>query len=563
MLAIALPTGTAVKFLPLGSNGGGHTDPGCVYTAVLDAAAAAGLPCSASTLDLRRSAMAAIEHRWSTLGPRILSQHATVLQVQSQPTVASYLLAVTLGEIPPGPEELSALIAAMGIFASVFSPAGQLVSSVGHLCSWVELALGVDAQGTYSGAVLGSRTWTPWREQRLWDASAQLHHVMSQPPSLDRAMELCTLVNSQLRTQFTAADVLGKWEQHLAASGPQLRARTSKQAQAGSSTAASCVTDLAANLKSNRFAVLGEPCQSCGLPYGFNVNEIILCNGCNHGWHQRCLQPPLAAVPEGSWHCSACSVGPCAAAASGSQPKVAGALPKQAKPAKQPPPRKQARPQAKTTAASTSTAAPARRGRGHGRQRTLQQQVDTWQQITAALCYSALIACAFCGLGTFPTTSNLRNWGIHTPPSPVQLCPALIHNPLLVGRTTSPCGGWLVCPTCSANTNWEPRADYLVPMAPEYVRSVVSLRAEVQMELALVNVGAGFIAHAAGYMATRLRRPGPLPAALLRWDPDPLQRAGTMSQAARDLLSWSILHNPIYRRFLSVVEHEAHVAPCS
>ena len=35
-------------------------------------------------------------------------------------------------------------------------------------------------------------------------------------------------------------------------------------------------------------------------------NPIVLCDGCDCGWHIRCLAPPLAAVPEGDWFCPTC-----------------------------------------------------------------------------------------------------------------------------------------------------------------------------------------------------------------------------------------------------------------
>lgn len=35
-------------------------------------------------------------------------------------------------------------------------------------------------------------------------------------------------------------------------------------------------------------------------------NEILLCDGCEHAYHMRCLPHPLAGVPEGHWRCPAC-----------------------------------------------------------------------------------------------------------------------------------------------------------------------------------------------------------------------------------------------------------------
>ena len=45
-------------------------------------------------------------------------------------------------------------------------------------------------------------------------------------------------------------------------------------------------------------------CESCGskqLDLG-----MLLCDGCERGWHMRCLRPPLAEVPTGAWLCPGC-----------------------------------------------------------------------------------------------------------------------------------------------------------------------------------------------------------------------------------------------------------------
>ena len=36
-------------------------------------------------------------------------------------------------------------------------------------------------------------------------------------------------------------------------------------------------------------------------------NDILLCDACDAGYHMRCLQPPLEAVPEGDWFCPRCA----------------------------------------------------------------------------------------------------------------------------------------------------------------------------------------------------------------------------------------------------------------
>lgn len=36
-------------------------------------------------------------------------------------------------------------------------------------------------------------------------------------------------------------------------------------------------------------------------------NEIVLCDGCDLGWHQKCCDPALAVIPRGSWYGGCCS----------------------------------------------------------------------------------------------------------------------------------------------------------------------------------------------------------------------------------------------------------------
>eukprot|EP00873_Tetraselmis_striata_P036348 jgi/Tetstr1/456612/TSEL_043315.t1 len=38
-------------------------------------------------------------------------------------------------------------------------------------------------------------------------------------------------------------------------------------------------------------------------------NRMLLCDGCDKGFHQGCLQPRLECVPEGDWFCAACAPG--------------------------------------------------------------------------------------------------------------------------------------------------------------------------------------------------------------------------------------------------------------
>ncbi|XP_021760679.1 histone-lysine N-methyltransferase ATXR6 [Chenopodium quinoa] len=48
-------------------------------------------------------------------------------------------------------------------------------------------------------------------------------------------------------------------------------------------------------------------CEECGS--GKNAPDLLLCDGCDKGYHLFCLKPILVAVPKGSWFCPLCSGG--------------------------------------------------------------------------------------------------------------------------------------------------------------------------------------------------------------------------------------------------------------
>ncbi|BDA48430.1 probable protein strawberry notch homolog 1 [Coccomyxa sp. Obi] len=46
-------------------------------------------------------------------------------------------------------------------------------------------------------------------------------------------------------------------------------------------------------------------CQECGRTD--RGEKMLLCDGCDHGYHMDCLDPPVVDVPEGDWFCPACT----------------------------------------------------------------------------------------------------------------------------------------------------------------------------------------------------------------------------------------------------------------
>ena len=68
-------------------------------------------------------------------------------------------------------------------------------------------------------------------------------------------------------------------------------------------------------------AVEATVCATCGSAEDEpGSNDILLCDACDAGYHMRCLQPPLEAVPEGDWFCAQC------AAARGGSPACAAGV---------------------------------------------------------------------------------------------------------------------------------------------------------------------------------------------------------------------------------------------
>ena len=52
------------------------------------------------------------------------------------------------------------------------------------------------------------------------------------------------------------------------------------------------------------------PCEICKGNYDDDDEELLLCDGCNNGFHLECLSPKLESVPEGAWFCPECETKP-------------------------------------------------------------------------------------------------------------------------------------------------------------------------------------------------------------------------------------------------------------
>jgi hypothetical protein len=61
-------------------------------------------------------------------------------------------------------------------------------------------------------------------------------------------------------------------------------------------------------------------CQECGAQHDAEV--MLICDGCDKGYHTYCLEPPLESIPDDDWHCPACQMAP-------STPTLPDALPQQ------------------------------------------------------------------------------------------------------------------------------------------------------------------------------------------------------------------------------------------
>lgn len=62
------------------------------------------------------------------------------------------------------------------------------------------------------------------------------------------------------------------------------------------------------HLTSHQLTRYIQKCDTCG-GTSDDPESIVVCDSCNHGYHKRCLDPPLTADPDYDWHCPKCLVG--------------------------------------------------------------------------------------------------------------------------------------------------------------------------------------------------------------------------------------------------------------
>ena len=51
-------------------------------------------------------------------------------------------------------------------------------------------------------------------------------------------------------------------------------------------------------------SIMKASCQFCH--GGENENALLLCDGCDKGYHTYCFKPPITKIPEGDWYCYEC-----------------------------------------------------------------------------------------------------------------------------------------------------------------------------------------------------------------------------------------------------------------
>ena len=195
----------------------------------------------------------------------------------------------------------------------------------------------------------------------------------------------------------------------------------------------------------------------------------------------------------------------------------------------------------------------ARRGRSI-RNCGIHRLMDRWTKHCAVFTFDTMLVCSYCGECSFPAAQWVQRWGVHRLAGPHAISPYSFSNALHGGITNTGRGEFFVCPACKDPAKRAQRMQYLVLHPPDYMRAVLCLDSALVMQLSLVRVGAGFMSHAYGFTTARVQSPSVVPAALLNWYPDAARRAAAAPAALREVLATNLLHNPLYQRFLAVIE---------
>ncbi|KAL1924863.1 uncharacterized protein VTP21DRAFT_4517 [Calcarisporiella thermophila] len=111
----------------------------------------------------------------------------------------------------------------------------------------------------------------------------------STPADVDReeAIQETPAIEINGKAEEEAPDKMDTGEQAKPSRIPEVSATPSSQSREGSVS-----------------PTRGEICEICRL--GDNDEQMLLCDGCDRGYHMYCLTPPLSSIPNTDWYCVKC-----------------------------------------------------------------------------------------------------------------------------------------------------------------------------------------------------------------------------------------------------------------